>query len=257
MSNVVYKENPEESSKVELTDPFDLDNIPSNLSGKFKAHEGKFNWQQIKFMVYGESGSGKTVFASTWPSCAFIDLDNGMSSIKRKVFQFKIETWEDLLEAIDYLKHSKHPFKTVVMDSVNELQALSLRHIVSSYSVRRPYDSMPSQSDYGKMIDDCDLMVREIRSIPTNVVFIAQVAARVYETDPVQPQFTGKATARNISRMMDEIGFLEKRESEGKKKRVMVFDAVNFVTKDRSDVLPQSIEDPTYEALSRYWNPQT
>lgn len=234
-------------------DPFDLKNLPPTIAEKYGVHEGKFNPSEVKMLVYGESGVGKTVFASTWPDCAFLDLDRGMASIKKRVFQFRIEYWEDLLEAIDYLKTQKTPFRTVVMDSLNELQNLSLRHIVSAYSVRRPYDSLPSQSDYGKMLDDFDLVVREIRAIRKNIVFIAQVAPRTYETDPVQPQFTGKATARNISRMMDVIGYLDKRESEGKKKRVMVFDAVNFVTKDRSDRLPQSIEDPTYEALARFW----
>jgi hypothetical protein len=103
------------------------------------------------------------------------------------------------MESIDYLKHFNTPFKTIVLDSLNELQSLSLRHVVAAYpGVRRPYDSMPGQSDYGKSLDDFDLVVREIRSIRKNIVFIAQVAPRAYETDPVQPQFTGKATARNI-----------------------------------------------------------
>lgn len=237
-----------------VDDPFALEGLPEGLKERFSVHEGKFNREEVKFLVYGESGVGKTVFASTWPSCAFLDLDKGMASVKRHVYRFSIEYWEDLIEAIDYLSAHATPFKTIVLDSLNELQALSLRHIVRAYQVRRPYESMPSQSDYGKMLDDFDLVVRDIRAIRKNIVFIAQVAPRTYETDPVQPQFTGKATARNISRMMDIVGYLDKRESEGAKKRVMVFDAVNYVTKDRSGVLPQAIEDPTYEALNRFWS---
>jgi hypothetical protein len=84
---------------------------------------------------------------------------------------------------------------------------------------------------------------------------IAQVASREFETDPVQPQFIGKSTARNLSRMMDIIGYLDKRDSsEGAKTRLMIFDAVNYVTKDRSGKLPQQVENPTYDQLLRHWS---
>jgi hypothetical protein len=128
-------------------------------------------------------------------------------------------------------------------------------NVVDSYpTIRRSYDSLPSISDYGKMLDDFDKMLRFLKSLDMNVVFIAQVAERQNDTDPALPQLIGKSSARNLARMMDVIGFLDKRESsEGAKKRFMVFDAVNFVTKDRSDLLPQQVEDPTYDKLLKFW----
>jgi hypothetical protein len=225
------------------------------MAEKFQVHEGKFNPKEVKFLVYGESGSGKTVFSSSWPGVVFLDIDKGMSSVKRPVHRVPIEYWEDLVEAVDMLANEQHPFETVVLDSLNELQYLTLRNVVKTYpSIRRSYDSLPAISDYGKMLSDFDMMIRYIRSLPMNVVFIAQVAPREYETDPVQPQFTGKATSRNISRMMDVVGFLDKKEStEGAKTRYMIFDAVNYVTKDRSGSLPQSVENPTYDKLLPFW----
>ena len=35
--------------------------------------------------------------------------------------------------------------------------------------------------------------------------------------------------------------------------RIMTFDAVNYVTKDRSDALPQMVENPTYDKLLSFW----
>jgi len=235
------------------TDPFE--GMSEDLRTKFGVHEGKFNVDQVKFLVYGESGVGKTVFSATWPDVCFLDIDKGMSSITREVHSFDINYWEDLLEAAEFLTMDKHPFKTVVLDSLNELQYLSMKHVVKTYpSVRRSYDSLPGVSDYGKMLADVDAAVRYIRAIPLNVILIAQVANREFETDPVQPQLTGKATARNISRMMDVVGYLDKREAtEGAKLRVMIFDATNYVTKDRSGKLPQMVENPTYEKLLKYW----
>jgi len=232
-----------------------MDQKLSSIMDKFQVHEGKFNPEQVKMLVYGESGVGKTVFASTWPNPVFLDIDKGMASVNKEVFRIQIDTWDDLIEASDFLANEKHPFKTVVLDSLNELQYLSMRNVVTSFpSIRRSYDSLPAISDYGKMLDDFDKIVRFMKSFSTNVVFIAQVAERKFDTDPVQPQFTGKSTARNISRMMDIVGYLDKRDSsEGAKTRLMIFDAVNYVTKDRSDKLPQQVENPTYDGLLKYW----
>jgi len=243
-------------------DPFTemMDDPTGPWAGKLEVKSEGFNADEVKFLVYGESGVGKTVFASTWPKPVFLDIDKGMASVRREVHRFPISTWEDLTEAVDLIANYEHPFRTVVVDSLNELQKLTMRNIVSTYtSIRRAYDNLPSLSDYGKMLDDYDKMVRFIRALPMNVVFVAQVAAREYETDPVQPQLTGKQSARDLCRMMDVVGYLDKADSEGggAKTRIMTFDAVNFVTKDRSGVLPGRVDNPSHEVLLKNWTKQS
>lgn len=241
-----------------------LENDPFTNSEKFEEiwadkieiKSGGFEADRIKFLVYGESGVGKTIFASTWPNPVFLDIDKGMASIKKQIYRFSIDSWEDLCEAVELLSNERHPFKTIVVDSLNELQKLAMRNVVRTFtSIRRAYDNLPSQSDYGKMLDDYDKMIRFIRSLPFNIVYIGQVAPRTYETDPVQPQLTGKQSARDLCRMLDIVGYLDKKEPEGggAKTRVMVFDAVNFVTKDRSGSLPSVVENPEYDILNKYW----
>jgi hypothetical protein len=232
-------------------------------------HEGLFNLDEVKFLVYGESGSGKTVFASTWPDVVFLDIDKGMSSITRKVSRIPIVStlkqtaWESMTRAINFLERTdQHSFKTVVIDSLNEMQVIAMNHVIEKFpEVRRPYKNLASQSDYGKMLDDFDKEVRRLRGLPLHIVFICQVAPQQYETDVVQPQLVGKHSSRNVARMMDVIGYLYKQEGgegtgEQKKNRIMVFDAVNHVTKDRSDMLPNTIINPTFGSLYTNWQKQ-
>ena len=235
---------------------------------QLEEHEGFFDSDQVKFLVYGESGSGKTVFGSTWPSCVFLDLDKGMSSVTRKVGRIPISAspgqlaWDSLVRAISFLENPEtHNFKTVVVDSLNEMQTFSMDYVIEKFpEIRRPYGGLASQSDYGKLLYDFDHEVRRLKALPMNVVFICQVAPQVYETDIVQPQLIGKHTARNVARMMDIIGYISKQEGgEGeqkKKDRIMVFDAINHVTKDRSDMLPFTITHPEHSELYAYWQKQ-
>lgn len=231
-------------------------------------HEGFFNLNEVKMLVYGESGSGKTVFASSWPKCVFLDIDKGMSSVTKKVSRIPINktasstAWDSFIRAVNFLENRElHNFETVVVDSLNEMQVIAMRDTISKYpQIRRPYDDLASQSDYGKMLDEFDQEIRRVKALPMHVVLIAQVAPRVYETDDVQPQLVGKHTARNVCRMMDIVGYLYKQEggeqAQAKKDRVMVFDAVNHITKDRSDMLPYSVVNPTFSEMYSYWQQQ-
>jgi len=230
----------------------------SDFNLNIETHEGEFNPNEVKFLVYAESGVGKTVFGASWPNCLFLDMDFGMSSVKSEVMRVAIKEWSDLEDAYMFLAHGNHSFQTVVVDSLNEMQYVAMDHIITSYpAIRRAYNDLASQSDYGKMLADFDKMVRKIRGLDLNVVFIANVQKQEFETDIIQPQFVGKNTARNMARMMDVVGYLYKSDTgDPVKTRVMVFDDARFVTKDRSSDLPPAVDNPTYSKLYQYWTGQ-
>lgn len=221
---------------------------------------GGFDPNRVRFLLYGESGSGKTVFSSTWPKPIFLDADDGMSSITLKVSRIKVNSWSMLQAAYLFIQAGQHPFKTIILDSLNEIQHLAMDNVVINFpGIHRAYNDLASQSDYGKMLDDFDKLIRAFKALPYNVIFISQVAAREYETDPVMPQMTGKNTARNICRMMDVVGYIERIDAgdPNLKPRRMIFDAANHTTKDRSRKLPAFVDlknpDTGYQELLRYW----
>ena len=116
----------------EFIDGLNFDKYP-NLAGRLEFKEGDFNSEQVKFLVYGESGVGKTVFSSTWPNVVFLDIDKGTASIRRPFHSFPIDFFDDLIDAAEFLANEQHPFKTVVVDSLNELQYLSMRNVIKAF----------------------------------------------------------------------------------------------------------------------------
>jgi hypothetical protein len=224
-----------------------------------ETHAGAFDPTRVRMMVYGESGSGKTVFASSWPDVIFLDIDKGMASVDRRVARIDISSWFKLQEAYVFLANAKHNYKTAVVDSLNEAQWHAMQNTIQNFpAIRRSYQNLPSMSDYGKALDDFDKLVRYMRILPMNVLFIAQAGAVENEGDMVMPQFTGKATARNLARMMDVIGYISKAEStETSKPRILSFDDSKYLTKDRSGKLPSSIQilrhENGYEKMAQYW----
>jgi hypothetical protein len=230
---------------------------PSDFGIAIDKHAGYFDANNVKFLVYGEAGSGKTVFASTWNRPIFLDIDKGLASVTKKVHKVEINSIDDIEDAVRYLRGANHPFRTVVVDSINELQYIQMRNIIEKYpTIRRAYSDLPSLSDYGKLIDTFEKIVRQIKSLQMNVVFIANVAPQIYETDTIQIQLVGKQMPRTMTRMVDVVGYLyrvEGGDTDAGKTRVMVFDAANYTSKDRSGVLPTTMENPTYGKLHEYW----
>lgn len=223
---------------------------------------GGFNPKRVRGLLYGESGVGKTVFASTWPQPLFIDAEDGMASVTLPVDRVRVTSWEEVFAVVDYLINAEElPYETIVIDSLNEIQHLCMNYIVQAFpQVKRSYQSVPQVADYGKMILDIENMVRVLKSLPMHVLFLAQVQNREFDTDTVSPQLTGKNTAKNICRMMDVVGYIFKTETadDNMSDRAIAFDAANYVTKDRSGLLPPilhiSNRDTGYREMARFWD---
>lgn len=231
---------------------------PITVELNIKKHSGEFNPDRVKMLVYGESGTGKTRLASTFPNVVFADIDKGMSSVTEQVDVVEIDSFKQLEAFYQFLKESDHDYDTVVIDTLNEMQRIAMHATVADFpSIRRSYEDLPSMSDYGKMLHDMVELSRRFVHLPMRVVFIAQVVSRQFDTDVLQPQLIGKNTSREICRKMDVIGYIYKSEHEGtdgaKKLAEIAFDVADYVVKDRSFKLPAILIDPSYERISSFW----
>ncbi len=215
---------------------------------------GGFDPNHVRTLIYGESGVGKTRLASTWPNPFFCDVDKGMASVDLPVARQEIDDWNELNDVYAWLANERpKEFGTIVLDSLNEAQTVSMIDTVANFpTIHRSYDSLPSQSDYGKMLHDFDRMIRAFCRLPYNIVLVAQTTTRQFDTDLIMPQLIGKNTSRNITRMMDIVAYLFHAE-DSEMTVSAAFNAVHYVTKDRSGRLPNVLEQPSHKKMAKYW----
>ena len=128
-----------------------------------------------KVVLYGPPGSGKTTAATTWPKPLVLSAESGLLSVRDKdIDVWTIDKWEDLEESFAYLKHEKHDYLSVVIDSLTEVQKKLNEYIVRAFpTVKRGYTDLVSESDWGANIDKMRKLCRAFRDLPMNVVFIA------------------------------------------------------------------------------------
>lgn len=219
----------------------------------------------IKMIVYGEPGTGKTVFLATaldvpaLNPCLLLDLEGGSMSINskcvavdfqslekvtpNKINRLRIKTWKELEDAIDYLYSAKNVYKTVMLDSLTETNYINLSTVTKAAGRQ---DAAQIQ-DYGKSAAQMRKTVREFRNFDDINVFISCLANEDKDERTgilkVKPSLTGKLVGE-IPALVDIVGFLHIDKDEVT--RVMSFQpSGRYVAKDRTEggALGDEIDD--------------
>lgn len=87
-----------------------------------------------RVVVLGDSGVGKTTYASKFPNPVFLDVEFGLGTITAP--SIPIRTTDDFNRAVSALINEKHDFQTVIVDSADWLEELMVRGICRENKVK-------------------------------------------------------------------------------------------------------------------------
>lgn len=199
-----------------------------------------------KVLLYGLIGAGKTRTASYFPKPFFVDFEDGLGSIDRKIVWKRAKTWGQWLGIQDLLLAKEYPFETIVLDSVNSMQSKCLQHSVTAFeSVRRAHTDIPGMSDYGKMFWDVYRSLELILELPYHVVLTAQ-ATWGDLGEQTRPELLGKALTKPLLQAMDLVMYVERVDGD----TIIYAQHPGAVTKDRFNLFPDPLVNPTWEGLT-------
>jgi phage nucleotide-binding protein len=215
----------------------------------------------LNALIYGTVGSGKTTLCAsaqdtpTGADVLFIDVEGGTRSIadRPKVTVFRAVSWKDIQDAFAYLdaEHDKHPFKTVVIDSLTQVQKLSLANLVVPGAI-------PSLQEYGKSNDQVVRMVQMFKGLSDeygwNIFFTAlDLTEKSDETGSVvtRPNLTPGASS-GVCQVVDTLGYLAV-DPKTQKRTLLLEPRGTVLAKHRQPVsgnrLPGTIPDPSMAAI--------
>jgi len=81
-----------------------------------------------RVVIYSEHGMGKSTFGSEAPNPIFIPTEDGLGSLNVEAFPLAT-SYQDVLDAIATLYTEEHEYRTVVLDSLDWLEALVWQHV--------------------------------------------------------------------------------------------------------------------------------
>lgn len=132
--------------------------------------------------IFGDPGLGKTSLAATFPNPIFILAEDGLKSVKPRPHSFPLlKEADEIFENLKYLRKEKHDYKTLVIDSISQLDQLFINYILDLDSNAKSFAS--SHGGYGapfQMLSGLHGRVRKYASalaneLGMNTVFISHV----------------------------------------------------------------------------------
>lgn len=219
----------------------------------------------LKALIYSEQGDGKTTLAASckgmpdFDEVLLINIDKGDLSIRNAGIDWArigidengistksiIKDLEDIVFSIVARKPGFEKYKTIIVDTLTELQTQDLEDIAG-------HKERISQPDYGQDTKKLRKICSLIRDVPLNVILTAQVK-KIYEGPPdalklteIRPALTESA-AKAFMEAVDHVWFLYVNPD---KKRIMVTNKQGVVkaktrNADFQALLGDKLESPT------------
>lgn len=242
---------------------------PNNLAG-LRIARVKDRPKTVNMMVYGESGVGKTQLmgsADALPEMRpmlVIDIEGGTLTLANTYPEaevVRVQNWDEMQSLYNELHRGQHPYRTIGIDSLTEIQKFSMYQIMKDVVKKDPDrdPDIPGLREWGKNLEQIRLFVRAFRDLPVNTIFTAlSTTAKDPKTGTVttRPGLPGKLGSE-VAAFLDIVTYLYvKNIREGdsiERKRFLLTGATeNQVAKDRSGSLPLVIEDPTMRQIYDY-----
>jgi hypothetical protein len=88
----------------------------------------------VRVLIHGVDGVGKSTFGADAPKPIFLGTEDGTEHLDVARFP-AIETWPDVLDAIQTLTSGEHDYQTLVVDSLDWAEPYLHRHICQRHGV--------------------------------------------------------------------------------------------------------------------------
>lgn len=222
----------------------------------------------LNMMVYGDSGVGKTLlaggaaFVEELTPVLFLDVEGGTLTLNHfpdtaDIDIVRMDTWSTVQKVYDDLYAGRHPYKTVVVDSLSEMQKFAMKDVLGGGKSIDAIGNLPEFRDWFINTEQMRRLVRAFRDLPVNTIFTA-LADEVPDPrtarseNPVmirRPNFTKKLAAE-IPAFFDILFYMYVKAVAGKNVRFLQTDKDNRITaKCRVKGVPMFIENPDMERL--------
>lgn len=224
-----------------------------------------------RFLVYARNKKGKTTLSLSAgvEKTLVLDPETGTDEMKTKnPFRWPIEKWEDMDDAVNFLRYGTHDYQWISVDGLTKLSNMSLRYVMK-LSEERSLDRIPGfvqKQDYGKSGELMKEMMNRIHNLPMGVVFTAQERmeeAKDSEEDedaadesnamfvPDLPKGV-RAAANSIVDVIGRLYVIRDSDTGKAERRLWIGESLKYDTGYRSDfLLPDYVRNPTIPKLVR------
>ena len=156
--------------------------------------------KNVRMMIYGQSGTGKTTFSLSSPDTLLLDFDNGVHRLENqhRTDTVQVRTFEEVLNV---LEEDLSAYKTVVVDTVGKMLDYIIIHVCGK--------KQPRIQDWGKINMVFADFNRTLYHSGKNVVYVAHRDVRKEGDENVFVPALREKSYSSIVADLDLLGYLE------------------------------------------------
>jgi len=209
----------------------------------------KPNLADLTVLVYGQTKIGKSTFCSNSDGALFLATEPGLNSLD--VYQVVIQSWDDLLNACAEITEGKHPFKTVIIDTIDNAYKFCTDYIVKKYKIEHESD-LGYGKGYALVNNEFQRVLTKLAFLPYGLFVVShakeiEVDTRTGKYTRVVPTLPDKAR-KIVLGMVDQVLFcdleLDTAEDGAKSVRrvIRTKPSLYYEAGDRTGRLPETID---------------
>lgn len=220
--------------------------------------------RSLTMLVHGMSGSGKSTLAASAPKpLLYLDVEMASRFLRGRKIKWNplteappeadgswdicvvtLDEFNKAQKAYEYLKSGRHPFKSVVVDSISELQSKAVENIKGRQQLQT--------QDWGKLLSVMSFFCRDLRDLAGTDDKIEAVVITAMSRDYdgiVKPYLQGQI-ASQVPYWFDITAYLyvqQVADAQGTisdTRNLLVGNHPNYEAKSRVPGLPTVIENP-------------
>lgn len=194
----------------------------------------------LKALIYGQPGIGKTTFALSAPSPVLLDFDNGVHRVnpEHQGDTLQVESWQDVLDVM--ADGSLNAYQTIVIDTASKmLDALSAYLIKNNPKLGKANGALSLQG-YGERKGEFSNFVKRIGQMNKHIIFVAhEKEEKEGDTKYIRPE-VGGSSGNDLYKDLDLIGYME---AIGRKRTISFLPQEKYYAKNACG-LNETIELP-------------
>ncbi len=213
----------------------------------------------VKMLVYGASGVGKTYLCCTAPDCLVLLTEPSVADATLRAFArdrgvhvpvWDVSSGDELDAAYEYLAGGRHPFKTVVVDGLTDINQRVKRAVIQASIERarkrgREHDpDTLEEGDWGRVMERMSHIIQLFRDLPMHVVMTA-LAVDVRNESRRVPFLQPRSVAERVPAYFNCVAYLTAYEANGVVVRKLYTEGSEaFLAKNPGKALPTVVENP-------------
>jgi len=130
-------------------------------------------------LLYGRPKIGKSTFCANFPDALFIATEPGLNHLS--VFKVSVNNWEKFLAVCKEIAEGKHQFKTIIIDTIDNLVMYCNEYICQQNDIDHISD-MPMGKGWAKATAELTRVINKLSMLGIGLILVGHSKQEEIET---------------------------------------------------------------------------